>query len=101
VNRYEWGDFKGDPSAWMAKYFDAFPYVANWGCEWRIRTADRRRHAALACDTAHDSALPAIRPEIRPSPGRVWRHKEGSGIFEFAMHSPWFEFVRSEDFTCI
>jgi hypothetical protein len=31
VNRYEWRDFKGDPSAWMAKYFDAFLYVANWG----------------------------------------------------------------------
>jgi hypothetical protein len=31
VNHYEWGDFKGDPSAWMEKYFDAFLYVANWG----------------------------------------------------------------------
>ncbi len=31
VNHYEWGDFKGDPSAWMAKDFDAFLYVANWG----------------------------------------------------------------------
>ena len=31
VNHYEWGGFKGDPSAWMAKYFDAFLYVANWG----------------------------------------------------------------------
>lgn len=31
VNHYEWGDFKGDPSAWIAKYFDAFLYVANWG----------------------------------------------------------------------
>jgi hypothetical protein len=31
VNHYEWGDFKGDPSDWMAKYFDAFLYVANWG----------------------------------------------------------------------
>jgi hypothetical protein len=31
VNHYEWGSFKGDPSAWMAKYFDAFLYVTNWG----------------------------------------------------------------------
>jgi hypothetical protein len=31
VNHYEWGDFKGDPSLWMEKYFDAFVYVANWG----------------------------------------------------------------------
>ncbi len=31
VNHYEWGDFKGDPSAWVEKYFDAFLYLANWG----------------------------------------------------------------------
>ena len=31
VNHYEWGNFKGDPSAWMEKYFDAFLYIANWG----------------------------------------------------------------------
>jgi len=28
---YSWGDFKGDEDAWMAKYFDAFLYLANWG----------------------------------------------------------------------
>ena len=31
VNDYSWGDFKGNPDAWMEKYFDAFLYVANWG----------------------------------------------------------------------
>ncbi len=31
VNEYQWGDFKGDPSAWMERYFDAFLYLANWG----------------------------------------------------------------------
>ena len=31
VNEYNWGDFKGDPSRWMEKYFDAFLYLANWG----------------------------------------------------------------------
>lgn len=31
VNHYEWGDFKGDPMDWMARYFDAFVYFANWG----------------------------------------------------------------------
>ncbi len=31
VNHYEWGNFKGDPSAWMEKYFDAFLYFANCG----------------------------------------------------------------------
>ena len=31
VNSYSYGDFKGDESEWMAKYFDAFVYMANWG----------------------------------------------------------------------
>jgi hypothetical protein len=31
TNHYEWGDFKGDPAAWMERYFDVFVYVANWG----------------------------------------------------------------------
>src|SRR5436189_1734400 len=31
VNHYNWGDFKGNPSAWIEKYFDAFLYLANWG----------------------------------------------------------------------
>lgn len=31
VNTYDWGDFKGDPRELMARYFDAFLYLANWG----------------------------------------------------------------------
>ena len=31
VNEYSFGGFKGDENEWMAKYFDAFLYVANWG----------------------------------------------------------------------
>ncbi|MGH8738884.1 MAG: hypothetical protein ACREVC_16130 [Burkholderiales bacterium] len=31
VNEYHWGNFKGDPAAWIEKYFDAFYYYANWG----------------------------------------------------------------------
>lgn len=30
TNHYEWGNFKGNPSKWMEKYFDAFLYLANW-----------------------------------------------------------------------
>ena len=30
TNHYEWGSFKGDPSAWMEKYFDAYLYFGNW-----------------------------------------------------------------------
>ena len=42
VNSYSYGDFKGDESDWMAKYFDAFLYMANtrlgistYACEQR------------------------------------------------------------------
>ena len=31
VNEYSFGDFKGNPDAWMEKYFDGFLYLANWG----------------------------------------------------------------------
>ncbi|WP_020574226.1 hypothetical protein [Actinopolymorpha alba] len=31
VNTYDWGNFRGNPSALMEKYFDAFLYLANWG----------------------------------------------------------------------
>ena len=31
VNCYSFGNFKGNPSQWMERYFDAFLYLANWG----------------------------------------------------------------------
>lgn len=31
TNEYSFGSFKGDTDMWMAKYFDAFVHVANWG----------------------------------------------------------------------
>lgn len=31
MNHYNYGSFKGNPAAWMEKYFDAFVHVANWG----------------------------------------------------------------------
>lgn len=31
TNTYDFGDFHGNPSAMMEKYFDAFVYLANWG----------------------------------------------------------------------
>src|SRR5215471_20398811 len=30
-NEYMYGDFKGDPEALVARYFDAHMYFANWG----------------------------------------------------------------------
>jgi hypothetical protein len=31
TNVYHWGSFKGDPDAWMEKYFDAYLHLADWG----------------------------------------------------------------------
>jgi hypothetical protein len=31
TNHYEWGDLKADPIDLLARYFDVFVYVANWG----------------------------------------------------------------------
>ncbi|MEU8394571.1 hypothetical protein AB0C28_05255 [Nonomuraea sp. NPDC048892] len=31
TNEYHWGDFGGDPSAMMERYYDAHLYLANWG----------------------------------------------------------------------
>lgn len=43
INHYEWGDFKGDPTAWVEQYFDAFLYFANWGTrELMLRLPARR-----------------------------------------------------------
>jgi hypothetical protein len=42
TNHYEWGDFKGDPRAWMERYFDAFLYFANWGTHELMLRLPRR-----------------------------------------------------------
>ncbi len=31
VNEYHWGDFRGDPSRMMERYYDAHLYLTNWG----------------------------------------------------------------------
>jgi hypothetical protein len=31
TNEYHWGDFRGDPSRLMERYYDAHLYFANWG----------------------------------------------------------------------
>ncbi len=42
TNHYEWGNFKGDPRAWMETYFDAFLYFANWGTHELMLRLPRR-----------------------------------------------------------
>ncbi len=39
---YSWGDFKGNSSEWMEKYFDAFLYLANWGTHELMLRVPRR-----------------------------------------------------------
>lgn len=48
TNTYNWGDLKADPIDLLAKYFDAFLYVANWGTH---RLAFRFPADALDLDT--------------------------------------------------
>jgi hypothetical protein len=31
VNEYHWGDFRGDPTKLVERYYDAHLYLANWG----------------------------------------------------------------------
>ncbi|HKG94904.1 MAG TPA: hypothetical protein VKA84_23515 [Gemmatimonadaceae bacterium] len=42
VNTYQWGDFKGNPTTLMRKYFDAFLYYANWGTHTLMLRLPRR-----------------------------------------------------------
>jgi len=42
VNHYAWGDFKGNPTTWVERYFDAFLYVANWGTHVLMLRLPRR-----------------------------------------------------------
>jgi hypothetical protein len=49
VNDYQWGDLKGDPRAWMERYFDAHLYLTNWGTR---RIALRLPRNLLDPDTA-------------------------------------------------
>jgi hypothetical protein len=42
TNHYEWGNFKGDPRAWMERHFDAFLYFANWGTHELMLRLPRR-----------------------------------------------------------
>lgn len=61
VNHYEWGDFKGDPTEWVEKYFDAFLYVANPGIRWLMlrfpRGALDPKTARRYCKGASASAI--------------------------------------------
>ncbi|AMB46855.1 hypothetical protein [Methylobacterium sp. AMS5] len=41
-NHYEWGDLKGDPKAFMDRWFDVHLYLANWGTRRLMLRLPRR-----------------------------------------------------------
>ena len=52
TNHYEWGDFRGDPKRFMARWFDLHLYLANWGTRRLMirlpkRLVDRSRLESL------------------------------------------------------
>jgi hypothetical protein len=42
VNEYHWGNFRGDPSQLMERYYDAHLYLANWGTRQIMLRLPRR-----------------------------------------------------------
>src|SRR5438874_2404276 len=83
TNEYHFGDFKGNPDAWMEKYFDGYLYLANWGT--------RELQLALPAKVIpHEIARPYCS-------GRATsiREKSGKLIFRFRLEEEpggeWFE----------
>jgi hypothetical protein len=83
VNEYQWGSFKGDEDAWMAKYFDAFLYCANWNTRiiklrvpaGVIAAATARRYCRPgALDLREDTDAPHLHLRI----GRRFRRRRRS-----------------------
>jgi hypothetical protein len=60
TNVYHYGSFKGSPDALMARYFDAFLYVANWGSrELQVRLPLQALPLERAEPYLHGEALEA------------------------------------------
>lgn len=58
TNEYHWGDLKGDPQDWMARYFDAHVYSAGWGeCRFMLSlpkgVLDKRQAAGFTSGQAN------------------------------------------------
>ena len=70
TNEYHWGSFRGDPEKMMAKYFDAFLYLANWGTR---RLMFRVPRSALDTGYAEQYCYTDAAPRRRPSPAQLSR----------------------------
>ncbi len=79
VNTYHWGDFKEDPRALMARYFDAFLYLANWGTR---RLMIRLPSSLLGLQTARRYCGERIRLRLgcRGQGDRRAEYRRGGGL---------------------
>ena len=95
VNEYHWGSFKGNPSAWMEKYFDAFLYLANWGTHELMLRLPRRaldlataqrylKGEAASARAKGESVILEFRSEDEKGGGWV-EDDEGSGWMSSAI----------------
>jgi hypothetical protein len=83
-NEYHFGDFKGNPNAWMEKYFDGFLYYANWGTrEFQLALPAK----ALAPDTAR---------RYLPSETATAREKSGKLILRFLFQEEGADWIVGE-----
>ncbi len=84
TNEYHWGDFKGDPSKLMQRYFDAHVYVANW---MTAIFMVRLPMEALTRETAQAAAVPYLL-DIKPTKTHwiiTWSLEESENYDRFGM----------------
>jgi hypothetical protein len=63
VNTYNFGDIKADPLKLLARYFDLFLYVANWGTRWFAMRVPKRLMDLQAVKRLHlNTDVALIRP---------------------------------------
>src|ERR1017187_7528651 len=79
TNEYHWGDFRGDPSHLMQRYYDAHLYLANWGTH-------RIMLRLPACPLA--ARRPALRGSRRCGPLRAVRFLHPPHGRSAVLHRP-------------
>ena len=90
TNTYHFGDFKGEPTKLMDRYFDAFVYVANWGTR---RLMFRIPEVFLDAETASAYCVEEEEDGLSMTAGKnqivleFHSHDEGGG--EWTDGEPW------------
>lgn len=84
TNKYNWGDFKGNPEKLMQRYFDAHVYVANW---MTAIFMVRLPMEALTRETAKATTVPYLL-DINPTKTHwiiTWSLEESENYDRFGM----------------